>query len=118
MTVIDTPEGIQFAKLCALRGAVKMELRGMRRRGRSATVLAKELLGLQNSTSREKTLEALNREINRLKALHEETKAREAEGYQLVELDSIGGAKLEVWYKDMHDNQRYMEACERGKLDV
>jgi hypothetical protein len=97
MTVIDTPEGIQFAKLCALRGAVKMEIRGMRRRGRSATVLAKELLGLKNSTSKVATLAALETEIERLRQARQHT------------LDM---------YRDMEDNQRYQEACERGKLDV
>ena len=41
-----------------------------------------------------------------------------APGYKLIELDSIGGVKLQVWYRDMRDNQRYQEACDKGKLDV
>ena len=51
--VFDTPEAIAKFQLRALLGAVQLEAKGMTRRGRSATVLAKEQLGLPKSTPRE-----------------------------------------------------------------
>ena len=41
MIVIDTPAGINFAHLLALRGALKLESLGMRRRGQSALAVFK-----------------------------------------------------------------------------
>ena len=47
--VIDTPEGIAFFQLCARRGALKLEVIGMRRRGRSAYSICKEVYGLKGN---------------------------------------------------------------------
>ena len=60
--ILDTPEQIEMFRLAALRGAVKLEVLGMRRaRGhwRPATVIARELLGLPRNTSKAKVLAAL-----------------------------------------------------------
>jgi hypothetical protein len=57
--ILDTPEQIEMFRMAALRGAVKLEVLGMRRRGRPATVIARELLGLPRGTSKAKVLAAL-----------------------------------------------------------
>lgn len=49
MTVIDTPEGIAFVQLCARRGALQLELVGLKRRGRTAYSICKEVYGLKGS---------------------------------------------------------------------
>ncbi len=49
MTVIDTPEGIAFVQLCARRGALKLELVGLKRRGRTAYSICREVYGLKGS---------------------------------------------------------------------
>lgn len=59
MTTINTPEGIARFQLLALRGAVSLEAKGMKRRGRSATVCAKEQLGLPRSAKREEVLQKI-----------------------------------------------------------
>ena len=57
--VFDTPEQIEMVRMAVLRGAVKLEILGMRRRGRPATVIARELLGLHRGTSKARVLAAL-----------------------------------------------------------
>lgn len=47
--VFDTPEGIRFAQLCARKGALSLEIRGLKRRGRSAYSICKEAYGLKGS---------------------------------------------------------------------
>lgn len=74
--VISTPEGIHFAQLLALRGAVKLELRGMKRRGRSASVIAKEMFGMSRGARKQKVLDRLDEEINKIK----EARRQEQEG--------------------------------------
>ena len=59
MTMLTTPEQIQRYQLCVLRAAVKLEAQGLKRRGRSATVLAKEQLGLAKSTPRDTVIQRL-----------------------------------------------------------
>lgn len=49
MTVIDTPEGIAFFQLAARRYALSLELRGLKRRGRSAYSICKSEYGLKGS---------------------------------------------------------------------
>lgn len=57
MHVLTTPEQIGRFRLAALRGAVKLEMAGMRHSsGRSATTAAKRLLGLPRSAKREEVL--------------------------------------------------------------
>ena len=62
MTTINTPEGIDFAQLCALKGALSLECKGMTRRGRSAYAIAKERYGLRGSKA--KVLEQLQRMVD------------------------------------------------------
>jgi hypothetical protein len=50
--IIDTPEGIEFFQMCALEGAIKLEMKGLKRRGRSAYAIAKEKYGLRGSRAR------------------------------------------------------------------
>lgn len=50
--IIDTPEGITAYRLLALRGALKLEIMGMRRRGRSAYAIIKEEFGLKGNKQR------------------------------------------------------------------
>lgn len=41
--IADTPDKIAFFQLCALRGALRLEAAGMKRRGKSAVSIAKSL---------------------------------------------------------------------------
>ena len=43
--MLTTPEQINAFRLCALRGALKLEIHGLTRRGRSAATIIRELLG-------------------------------------------------------------------------
>jgi hypothetical protein len=47
--VCDTPESIQAFKMLAMKGALKLELLGMKRRGRSAFAMVKEHYGFKGS---------------------------------------------------------------------
>jgi hypothetical protein len=58
--IIDTPAGILYASLCALRGALKLERLGMRRRGHSANTIACKRLGLPKGTRIAVTLTVLD----------------------------------------------------------
>lgn len=44
--MIDTPDGIAFARAAARNAALKMELQGLGRRGQSAYSIAKDVYGL------------------------------------------------------------------------
>lgn len=60
MTVLNTPEQIALFRIAALRAAVKLEMLGLRRsRGRSATAIARDELGLRKSAQRTEVLAAL-----------------------------------------------------------
>ena len=54
--MLTTPAQIQLFQLAQLKAMIKLEALGMTRKGRSATVVAKELLGLKRSTKREVVL--------------------------------------------------------------
>jgi hypothetical protein len=59
-TVLNTPEQIALYRLAALRAAVKLEIRGLKAsRGRRATVIAREILGLPKSTRKAEVLAAI-----------------------------------------------------------
>lgn len=47
--VADTPEKIAFFQLCSLKGALKLEVAGMRRHGQSAYSIAKQRYNLKGS---------------------------------------------------------------------
>ncbi len=44
--VIDTTDGVKFAQMCAIKGALGLELKGLKRRGKSAYAIAKEVYKL------------------------------------------------------------------------
>lgn len=54
--MLTTPAQIQLFQLVQLKAMIQLEALGMTRKGRSATVVAKELLGLKRSTKREVVL--------------------------------------------------------------
>ena len=56
--IADTPEEIEFFRLRALRSALKLEILGMKRRGRSACTIIKQEFGFKGS--RNKVLRELN----------------------------------------------------------
>lgn len=60
MTVLNTPEQIDRFRLATLRAMLKLEMKGMTRRGRSAYALLKDM-GYKGT--REKVLEKLNEEL-------------------------------------------------------
>ncbi len=61
MTALTTPEQIALYRIAALKAAVKLEMMGLRRssRGRSATAIAREQMGLRKSAPRAEVLAAL-----------------------------------------------------------
>ena len=48
---IETPGAIEGARWLTVRGALKLETRGLKRRGRSARVLANEITGENHRTA-------------------------------------------------------------------
>jgi len=56
MFVADTPNSILYVSLASLKGAVRLEGLGMKRRGRSATAIAKQIFGLR-TRDRQKILD-------------------------------------------------------------
>jgi len=63
-TVIEGEDGMRFAHLAALRGAVRLEALGMKRRGRSATAIAKQEFGIKGG--RDKVIVYLEAEMERM----------------------------------------------------
>jgi len=61
MQVYDSPEAINNFRLRSLRGALKLEILGMKRRGRSAYSLIKEEFGFKGS--RQKVLAQIERKL-------------------------------------------------------
>jgi len=63
MTMIDTPEGIQFVKACSRKGALSLEIQGMHRSGKQQTAhsIVKEVYGFRGS--RQSVLEDLTEYI-------------------------------------------------------
>ncbi len=61
MTALTTPEQIALFRIAALKSAVKLEMMGLRRsnKGRSATAIAREEMGLKKSAPRAEVLRAL-----------------------------------------------------------
>lgn len=49
MSEVTTPEGIAFAQLISIKGAVHLEIKGLTSRGRSAYSVAKEKYGLKGN---------------------------------------------------------------------
>jgi hypothetical protein len=61
---MNSNDPIYIYNLCALRGAVKLEQKGLRRRGQSAKSLAINACGLKPRASYEEVLEALTKKID------------------------------------------------------
>ena len=63
--IADTPYKIELYKLLVLRGALRLEIKGIKHRGRTAYSVIKEELNLKGS--REKVLEQLNLLLDSMK---------------------------------------------------
>lgn len=63
MTIIDTPDGIHYARLCALRGRLNLETKGIRFKGRASSTIVAELAGKPRMT-RKAALAWLDAEIS------------------------------------------------------
>ncbi len=59
MTTLTDPKAIDLYKLKCLEGAMKMEAVGLKKRGTSATMICKNLLGLSKGMPRVKVQEAM-----------------------------------------------------------
>ena len=64
--IADTPEEIEFYRLRALRSALKLEILGMRRGGRSVYAITKEEFGFKGN--KQKVLQQLEDKIEWIKA--------------------------------------------------
>lgn len=68
--MFTTPEQIERYRLVTLRAAVRLESLGMKRKGRSAAAISREILGLSRSASFPAVIEGLTQ---RIEAIHVET---------------------------------------------
>lgn len=71
--VINTPEGIEFVQLCARRGALRLEISGLKRRGQTAYSICKQVYGLKGN--KQSVLEQMNKLIE---AVHQRREAAAA----------------------------------------
>lgn len=60
---VDNPNAIYICRLAALKGAVKLEAKGLRRRGASAKSIAIKELGLGRNATHAQVIEALEKKI-------------------------------------------------------
>lgn len=51
-TIITGEDNVRVASLLALRGALKLETKGLKRRGRSARTIANETMGTSHKTAK------------------------------------------------------------------
>ena len=63
MIIADTPDKINMFRLLSLKGALKLEMVGMKRQGRSAYAIIKDEFGFKGN--REKVLNQLQEHIER-----------------------------------------------------
>lgn len=70
-TLINTPHGIRYAHFCALKGAVRLETLGLKRRGESARSIACRELGLPPRTPAAKVLAKLEDKVAEMLAERE-----------------------------------------------
>lgn len=68
MTTIATPEGITYFSLASLKGAVKLEALGMKRRGPSATSIARKQFGLKARASHQEVIAAIQTKMDEMLA--------------------------------------------------
>jgi len=64
LIVADTPNKIEMYRLLSLKGALRLEIVGLKRRGRSAYALIKDEFGFKGN--REKVLEQFKGHIKRM----------------------------------------------------
>ena len=64
LIVADTPNKIEMYRLLSLKGALRLEIVGLKRRGRSAYALIKDEFGFKGN--REKVLEQFKVHIKRM----------------------------------------------------
>ena len=69
MNIIDNPEDIDLYSIMTKRSALVMEMKGMKRRGRSAYSIIKEEFGLKGS--KERVFEQLTEIIEAIKQYRE-----------------------------------------------
>jgi len=74
--IFDTPESIAFAQLAARKAALSLEIRGLKRRGRSAYSICKSEYGLKGS--RESVLAQMQALVNQ--AIADRQNARDIAG--------------------------------------
>jgi hypothetical protein len=60
---MSTPATIVY-HWCALKGAIKLEKKGLRRRGQSAKAIAIAELGLKKNSTHDEVIEALQKKID------------------------------------------------------
>ena len=65
MVVLDTPEGINMFRMLSLKGALSLETKGMKGRGRSAYSIIKEEFGLKGN--KQKVLDQFTEIVNDMK---------------------------------------------------
>jgi hypothetical protein len=58
-----TGNALTYFQLVSLKGAVKLEAKGMKRRGKSATMIVRQMFNLPVGTSRDVLVERLEQEI-------------------------------------------------------
>ena len=63
-TVMTDKDKILQYQLLTIRSGVRLEALGMKKRGKSCTAVAKEMLGYSRNTKREEVLQALDALIN------------------------------------------------------
>lgn len=78
---ITGADGIKYAHLAALKGALKLEGLGLKRRGRSALAIAKEEFGLYRGCSRAEVIAHVEREMDEIL----KTRARKILNFEPVE---------------------------------
>lgn len=61
--MLTTPEQMERYRLVTLRAAVRLESLGMKRKGKSATAISRELLGLPRSAPFPAVVAGLNQRI-------------------------------------------------------
>ena len=65
MMIADTPYKIELYRLLSLRAALRMEVAGLKGRGKSAYAIAKQELGIKGN--RQKVLDQVNQMIQSIK---------------------------------------------------
>jgi hypothetical protein len=64
---ISDPTGIQFARLASMKGAVKLESKGMKMsRGLNVTAMARKELGLKARAPHSEVIEAIEKRMTEL----------------------------------------------------